>query len=79
MLTTANQMMKTVNLLLLAIVCGVNLQARSAETVLPPAPYGPLPSARQLAWHELEFYGFIQFTINTYNDKKWGYGDESHA
>ncbi len=79
MLTTANQMMKTVNLLLLAIVCGVNLQARSAETVLPPAPYGPLPSARQLAWHELEFYGFIHFTINTFTDKEWGYGDESPA
>ena len=45
----------------------------------PPLPYGPIPSSRQLDWHGMEFYGFVHFTINTFTDKEWGYGDESPA
>ncbi|MFZ2340457.1 MAG: alpha-L-fucosidase [Bacteroidales bacterium] len=45
----------------------------------PPEPYGPLPSERQLAWHELEYYMFVHFTVNTFTDKEWGYGDEKEA
>ena len=42
-----------------------------------PQPYGPTPSLRQIQWHELDFYGFLHFTINTFTDLEWGYGDES--
>lgn len=48
----------------------------AAAAVQTPAPYGVLPAERQLHWHELELYGFLHFTVNTFTDKEWGYGDE---
>lgn len=61
----------------LALGCIAGPPAGAVARVGPPQPYGPTPSPRQLRWHELEFYGFIHFTINTFTDKEWGYGDES--
>jgi alpha-L-fucosidase len=34
------------------------------------------PSARQWKWQQMEFYGFIHFTVNTFTDKEWGLGNE---
>ena len=48
----------------------------SCSEMKPPEPFGPLPSERQLAWHEMEYYMFVHFTVNTFTDKEWGYGDE---
>jgi len=38
-----------------------------------------VPSLRQLAWQELEFYGFVHFGINTFTGQEWGTGSENPA
>jgi alpha-L-fucosidase len=51
----------------------------AADGAAAPDAYGAVPSSRQLAWHEMEFYGFVHFTVNTFTDKEWGYGDEPES
>ena len=36
-----------------------------------------VPSRRQLAHQEMEFYAFFHYTINTYTGREWGDGTES--
>ncbi|WP_228238398.1 alpha-L-fucosidase [Allomuricauda sp. M10] len=64
------------SLLLVFLVLGITSCSEKRE-VLPPQPLGPIPSDDQLIWHRMELNAFVHFTINTFTDKEWGYGDES--
>ena len=41
-----------------------------------PAPCGPVPTENQLRWQEMEMYAFIHYSLNTYTDEEWGFGNE---
>ncbi|MEL7588022.1 MAG: alpha-L-fucosidase [Prolixibacteraceae bacterium] len=45
-------------------------------TALPPEDL-PKPSTLQVDWQKLETIAFIHFSVNTFTDSEWGYGNES--
>ena len=55
--------------LLLSLATGT-----SAQTT--PAPCGPVPTEDQLRWQDMEMYAFIHYSMNTYTDQEWGFGNE---
>ena len=44
--------------------------------VAAPDACGSTPNENQMRWQEMEYYGFIHLSLNTYTDQSWGFGDE---
>ena len=40
------------------------------------SPCGPVPTENQLCWQDMEMYAFIHYSLNTYTDQEWGFGNE---
>jgi alpha-L-fucosidase len=62
--------------LLWGIILSVCYFSTSCSKTESPAPSGPVPTENQLRWQEMEYYAFIHFSLNTYTDQSWGYGNE---
>jgi alpha-L-fucosidase len=60
---------------IIIIIAGMLVACNSTTPEIKPMAVVPNP--QQLAYQEMEMIGFIHFTINTFTDKEWGYGDES--
>lgn len=41
-----------------------------------PIPCGPVPTENQMRVQEMEAYAFVHFSLNTYTDASWGFGNE---
>ena len=57
--------------LIFALLISVSLVGQDIKPILP------IPSAKQLAWQSLEYYGFVHFNMNTFTNAEWGEGKEN--
>ena len=55
------------------LLCSININYAQTKA---PAPFGPVPNENQMRWQEMEYYAFVHFSLNTYTDQSWGYGNE---
>ena len=57
----------------------IALSAIALASCTPDAPQAclPIPSDKQIRLQDMEMYAFIHYSLNTYTDMEWGYGNES--
>lgn len=64
---------------LLSLLATLAFSSLGVTAALPPAPVMPVPSQKQLDWQDMEMYAFLHYSLNTYTDQEWGYGNEDPA
>ena len=57
----------------LTICC---LQSRTFAEIQEPEPVNPIPTKQQIDWQDMEMYAFLHYSLNTYTDQEWGFGNE---
>ncbi len=55
---------------------GCNFSSKHPSDI---SPNRVVPSEIQMAYHQMELIGFLHFSINTFTNREWGYGDEDPA
>ena len=68
----------TACLLCVLLTTGVAL-GQTSDLIHQPSdikPCGPVPTEDQLRWQDMEMYAFIHYSLNTYTDQEWGFGNE---
>ncbi len=67
-------MKKIIFLLVITTVLSCEFKQKEQADI---EPNDVVPTENLLSYQEMELIGFIHFTINTFTDKEWGFGDES--
>lgn len=62
--------------LLIGIVISLSYVGITNAQLKTPAACGPTPSEIQMRVQKMEQYAFIHFSLNTYTDQSWGFGNE---
>src|SRR5574344_2194751 len=63
------------HILSVVIISAFSIITGIAQTKAPTA-FGPVPSENQMKWQNMESYAFVHFSLNTYTDQSWGFGNE---
>ena len=63
--------MKRIAVIIMMVSACITMRAQTRY-----APFRPLPNENQLRWQDMEMYAFIHYSLNTYTDQEWGFGNE---
>ncbi|AMR31447.1 alpha-L-fucosidase [Mucilaginibacter sp. PAMC 26640] len=58
------------------IILSFSVNRYSSAQITAPKPFGPVPGTNQFRVQQMESYAFVHFSLNTYTDQSWGFGNE---